>query len=105
MIQAVFRPEAEIDLAAIALHVAQSSPERARALVARLRHRTLTLITLPRAGRPRPEFGADLRSLVERPYVLFYRVIGDTAEIVAIVHGARDLPKALAARIARDAEP
>ena len=105
MIQIVFRPEAENDLAAIALYVAQSSPERARAVVHGLRRRTQILLTLPLAGRPRPEFGADLRSLVERPYVLFYRVIGDTAEIVAILHGSRDLPAALAARIARDPSP
>jgi plasmid stabilization system protein ParE len=39
---------------------------------------------------------------VERPYIILYRVINDTAEIVAIVHGARDLPAALARRIAKN---
>jgi toxin ParE1/3/4 len=104
MSKLVFRPEAENDLEAIALYIAQSSLERASALVARLRRRTQILSTVPLAGRPRPEFGGDLRSLVERPYIIFYRVIGDNAEIVAIVHGARDLPTALAARIARDTQ-
>lgn len=102
MTRVLFRPEAEADLAAIALYVAQSSPKRAHALLARLRKRTDILKTLPRAGRPRPELGDSLRSLVDRPYVLIYRLAGDDAEIIAILHGARDLPAALASRLERD---
>lgn len=55
------------------------------------------------AGRPRDEIAPGLRSLVERPYVIFYCLDGDGAEIVAIVHGARDLPAALSARILKEA--
>jgi toxin ParE1/3/4 len=56
----------------------------------------------PFAGRNRPELGDGLRSLTERPYVLIYRVIDETAEIIAVLHGARDLPAALAARISSE---
>jgi toxin ParE1/3/4 len=100
MTSVVFRPEAEADLTAIALFIAEHSVERAQAFVHRLRKRCSVLETSPLAGRARPELGVDLRSLFERPYVLIYRVDGDKAEIVAILHAARDLPATVAARIA-----
>lgn len=93
------RPEAEADLQAIALHVAEHSVERARALVARLRGRCGILASHPFAGRPREELGEGVRALLERPYVILYVIDGETIEIVAFVHGARDLPSALAARM------
>ncbi len=98
----VFRPEAEADLIAIALHIRQHSASRALGLIARLRSRCDILLNHPEAGRPRAELGEGLRSLAERPYVLLYRITGDDAEVVAILHGARDLPKALAGRTQRD---
>ena len=45
-----------------------------------------------RLGRPRPEFGHDLRSLPQDNYLVFLRYRGDDIlEIVAVVHAARDL--------------
>lgn len=102
MTRIVFRPEAEADLTAIALYVAQHSPARAHALIDRLRKRCTMLETHPHAGRPRPELGDGLRSLVERPYVLIYRAVADGVEIVAILHGARDLPRSLTSRLSRE---
>jgi toxin ParE1/3/4 len=98
----VFRPEAEADLTAIALFVGEQNIERAKAVVARLRARCRILEAHPHAGRPRPELAEGLRSLIERPYVILYRIEGDAAEVVAFLHGARDLPAALAARISRE---
>ncbi|MFN3462542.1 MAG: type II toxin-antitoxin system RelE/ParE family toxin [Terricaulis sp.] len=105
MTRVVFRPEAEADLTAIALHIATNSSRRAAEIVARLRQRCAILENHPLAGRPRDELGEGLRSLPARPYVLLYRLTDDTTEIVAVLHGARDLPAALAARIARQDEP
>lgn len=102
MIAVVFRPEAEADLLAIALYIAEDSPERARRFTQRLRERCERLADHPHLGRPRPELGDDLRSLSERPYVLLYRATDTEVEIVAILHGARDLPSALAGRIEDD---
>jgi len=103
MTRVVFRPEANADLAAIALFIAEHSVTRAGTFVKRLRDRCRVLESHPHAGRPRPELGDGVKSLFERPYVLIYRLEDDTAEIVAIVHAMRDLPAALAARVA--AEP
>jgi len=102
MTRVLFRPDAEADLSAIAVHVAKHSKSRARALVQRLQARCLVLVAHPLAGRPRPELGEDLRSLSDRPYVLVYRLVGNDVEVIAILHGARDLPAALAARINKD---
>lgn len=102
MSRVAFRPEAEADLASIAMFLAERSVSRAKALVARLRSRCDVLRTSPMAGRPRDEIAPGLRSLVERPYIIFYRLDGDRPEIVAIVHGARDLPAALSARILKE---
>lgn len=98
----LFRPQAEEDLLSIALYVSEWSPQRALALVSRLRRRCDILRTHPLAGRPRPELGDDLRSLVERPYVILYRLVGSVIEVVAILHRALDLPAALAKRIERE---
>ncbi|QGZ96418.1 type II toxin-antitoxin system RelE/ParE family toxin [Terricaulis silvestris] len=102
MSRIVFRPEAEADLTAIALHIAANSAARAHRVVTRLRSRCEILRQHPLAGRPRNELGEGLRSLSERPFVLIYRTMGDDVEIVAILHGARDLPAAIARRIDRD---
>lgn len=88
---------------AIALHIAEHSPPRARSVVARLKSRTEILRSHPLAGRLRPELGEGMRSLSERPYVLIYRVVGEGVDIVAVLHGARDLPATLAARLGREA--
>ena len=95
----VFRPEAEADLAAIALFIARHSVKRAKLFVQRLRERCAVLEAHPHIGRPRPELGEGLRSLFERPYLLIYRLKDDTAEIVAVLHSMRDLPAAIAARV------
>lgn len=99
MTRVVFRPEAEADLAAIGVFIAEHSEERALKLTQRLRARCRILETSPMAGRPRPDLGEGLRSLFERPYVLIYRIEGDLVEIAAVLHAARDLPSAIAARI------
>lgn len=57
------------------------------------------LALLPGAlGRPRPEFAPGLRSFVAGRYLIFFRYAADRLEIVAIVHGARDLPAVFADR-------
>lgn len=102
MTRVVFRPAAEADLLSIALSIADHSVDRARRVVTRLRQRSDILLRHPEAGRPRPELGDGFRSLSERPYVLIYRLLAGDVEIIAVLHGARDLPAALAARIDKD---
>lgn len=97
--QVVFRPAADADLLSIAAYIAERDPDRALSFVERLRTRCLALASQPHLGRPRPEFGDGIRSLWEKPYVLLYRVAPNAVEVLAIVHGARDLPTAVMGRL------
>jgi toxin ParE1/3/4 len=44
-------------------------------------------------GRPRPEIGEGVRSLVIERWLAFYRIVKDGVQVVRIVDGARDLSK------------
>jgi toxin ParE1/3/4 len=45
----------------------------------------------PRCGRLRNELRQNLRSFPVGQHLIFYTVVGDVAEVVRILHSARDL--------------
>lgn len=45
----------------------------------------------PFGGRTRDEIRRGLRSIAASPYVVFYRAEEETAEIVRVLHGRRDI--------------
>ena len=55
------------------------------------------LTDFPHSGAPRPELGADARSIVVGRYLVLYRVGPDSVDIVRVVHGARELAGLLGA--------
>lgn len=55
-----------------------------------------SIANFPRMGRRRDELRQGWRSVVENPYVIFYREIENGIELMRIIHGSRDIPKALA---------
>ena len=84
--------DAENDLDAIWLYIANDSPVNADRFLDRLfTTLTTTLSTAPFAGRTRDEFEVGLRSFPVESYIAFYRVRDEVVEIVRIIHGARDL--------------
>jgi len=50
----------------------------------------------PFVGRTRDEIRPGLRSIAATPYVVFYRVNNDVAEIVRVLDGRRDLDEIFA---------
>ena len=42
-------------------------------------------------GRPRPDLRPDIRSVPFKGYVIFFRYIADTVEVVNILQAARDI--------------
>lgn len=56
----------------------------------------------PHSGRPEPEYwserGGEIRCTVVRPYLIFYRLETSPITIVAILHGAQDIPSILRER-------
>jgi toxin ParE1/3/4 len=90
-----FLPRAEADLEGIADFIARDNPRRAKSFVQEMRARCASLVHHPWQGRPAPGIHEGVRTLTYRGYLIFYRIENDI-EIDRVIHGARDLPAALA---------
>jgi toxin ParE1/3/4 len=83
------------DLAALHAYIAEDNERAAKAMVERIAARAEhQLIRLPESGRPGRI--AKTRELVvsDTPYILSYRIIGDTIHILRVLHSARRWPDA-----------
>ncbi len=79
-------------LGAIAEYVAVSSPVYAEQVVDRVVRRLAQAQQFPESGRAVPEYqSAEVRELVEFPYRLIYRVQPDAIEVLAVLHGRREM--------------
>lgn len=83
------RPEAETDLEAIALYIAEESPAAALRWLDRMYDKCARLGEMPGMGVARPDVSPELRMFVVGNYLILYRQVEDGAEIVRVVHGAR----------------
>ena len=82
---------ARADLDAIWTYIHQQSPAGANKVIAGIDAIFRQLSDLPDLGRPRPELAGDLRSIVVRPHVVFYRHDGRVVSVIRVLHGARDI--------------
>jgi toxin ParE1/3/4 len=82
---------AEEDLREIGDYLGQRSEAAAEKVLTTILDRARLHANLPLMGRLRDELSAGLRSFVVAPYVIFYRPIADTIEVLRILHGARDI--------------
>jgi toxin ParE1/3/4 len=76
--------------------VEQASENVAISQLRRIESASLGLIDHPFRGRPRPESASNLRSVLVKPYVIFYRVEEASIEVLRVLHGMRDISAALA---------
>ncbi|RWE37113.1 MAG: type II toxin-antitoxin system RelE/ParE family toxin [Mesorhizobium sp.] len=83
------RPEAEADIEAITVYIAEDSPSAALRWYDEIFARCQRISEMPGMGVARPEVRADLRTLPVGNYLILYRQIEGGAEIVRVVHGAR----------------
>lgn len=87
-----FTPRARDDLIEINDYIAVENPHAARRVASTIRDQVRILATHPLLGR-RGEVPGTRELVIDRyPYLLAYRINGDTVEILAIWHTARDLP-------------
>ncbi len=94
MARLLFVRNAQVDLAQIAAFIeTEGGKQSAGRVVASIRRTCSHLRDMPQAGRARPELGPDLRSIVsiDYGYVVVYRLRPGIVDIIAIVHGARDI--------------
>jgi len=75
-------------------YIAKDSVVYAAALVAGAEKAAESLTNSPRRGRSVPEYGdPDIREIFVGSYRLIFRISEAHIEIIAFVHGARDLEK------------
>ena len=97
-----YAPEARQDLADIRAYFhSRAGPAVAARMLVRLREAVAAIRDQPLTGTPRPEFGANCRFAVERPYVIYYDFDGGQLAMLRILHQARDRG-AIMSRLKRD---
>lgn len=92
MTDLVFRPLARLDLLEIWEWIAEHDPAAAGRLIDRLEETCELIAGQPKIGRARPDLGPKTRSLPSGSYLVIYDPLPDGAEVLRIVHGARDIP-------------
>jgi len=88
--------QAEADLRAIWLYIAEDNLKAADRLIDAVNRRYPVLAGFPALGRPRDEIRAGVRSLAVGNYVIYYRRIRGGVEILRVIHGARDVERLFA---------
>jgi toxin ParE1/3/4 len=84
-------PESDADIDEVTLHIARHSVDAALRLVDRLGEKLKLLAWMPKLGPARPELGADIRTLPLGNYLIVYRPIRGSVELVRFLHGSRNL--------------
>jgi toxin ParE1/3/4 len=95
MADVVFRRAALRDLEQIVARIASDDPNAARRFRDRILARIAVLRDFPESAQPRPEFGADIRTIPVGRYIVFVRVVVPEVIVLRVIHGARDLPRLL----------
>jgi len=80
---------AAIDIREIGNEIAADKPRAAEAFVDQIIQRCHSLADAPEGYGPRPEFGAGVRGVAIKPYVVLYRVRTLDILILSVRHGAR----------------
>jgi len=83
------------DLLDIWIDIALDDPAAADRVYGRLEARVQILERFPEIGEARPDIANDARVLVERPYLIVYRILSESVQTVRVLHGARYVDAAL----------
>jgi len=85
---------AQRHLGAIHAYIAQNSPQYAKRMVDRLTSRSQQFSTHPLSGRIVPEYEiSQIREVIEGPYRIIYYIKPDQIDVLAVIHGAMNIPK------------
>jgi len=87
--------QARDDLGQIDAFISQDSAHYAAIVVARLIAAVDRLAEFPESGRVVPEWHrSDVREVIQRPYRIVYRLVGDDkVHVLTVHHGAQPLPE------------
>jgi toxin ParE1/3/4 len=84
--------EAADDLEQIADYLFERTPGRAADLVRQIYNAPAALLKFPYRGRPGKKEGTRDLVLSTLPYIVVYRLIRDSVQVVRILHGAQKWP-------------
>lgn len=79
----------------IGAHIAEDSPEAAARVIARILSAAELLTEQPAMGRVGRIKATRELVLVDIPYIVPYRVNGDTIEVLTVIHAAQQWPQTL----------
>jgi toxin ParE1/3/4 len=83
---------ARADRDAIFDYIDAHNPRAAVAVDKRISDRVRVLQRLPRSGRPGRVAGTRELIITRTPYIVAYRIIGDTVRILRVSHSSRQWP-------------
>ena len=95
-----FLPSASQSLRALFAYISKDKKQAALNMVDKIEKRIMRLADSPYLGLELssdayPTLEPGCRRLVVAPYVIFYRVLEDSIVIVHVIHGRRDVGRAL----------
>ena len=93
MSEPILSDQARVDLDEAWDYLAERNIEAADRLLERFAHAARMHARFPESGRLREGIGPGLRSFLVAPYVVFFRQVGETIEVLRILHGRRDLDR------------
>jgi toxin ParE1/3/4 len=89
----IWSPEAVADLAALRAYIEQDNPAAAQRVAFHIIHNVETLLPdNPQMGRPGRVPGTRELVIPKTPYIVPYRLVGNTIQVLRILHGARRWP-------------
>ena len=83
---------AAADLERISNYLFEQTPERAAELAQRIYDAPAELLKFPHRGRPGKKRETRELVLSSLPYLIVYRITGETVQILRILHGAQKWP-------------
>ncbi len=81
------------DLDEAATFISKDNPQAAKRIVNRIRDAARLLSEQPNAGRPGRVYGTRELVIADTPFILPYRVVQNTVQILRVLHGARKWPE------------
>jgi len=81
------------DLDEAAAFISQDNPHAAKRIVKRIQGATRLLSDQPDAGRPGRVHGTRELVIADTPFILPYRVVRNTVQILRVLHGATQWPE------------
>lgn len=91
--RAHFTPQAEADLEDIGDYIALDNPGRAVSFIQEIRQHCEQIADGPHRYVARPDLGDAIRICAHGNYLIVFEPFDDTALVLRVLHGARNMPE------------